>query len=225
MTNTFGITARAFRFYDDGTEAGASALANENTNYTTDIATKVQLVLRYGVQESGAGSASGATTDDYQLQYSKNGGAYTSITTSSTNIKAFASADLTDAGTTTSRLSAGTGSFVAGEISEAGLITDRQLTANNYSDYVYTIEVVPADVVATDYFDFRVLRNGGVFNTYSVTPRLTISNSAVFGITASKFRFYADGTENGASALANEDTNYTADIASTYQLVLRYGVQ
>jgi len=134
------------------------------------------VVLRYGVQESGAGSASGVSTDDYQLQYSLNGGAFTNVTGSSVVVKGFDSASLTDAAATTSRLSAGTGSFVAGEICEAdGLLTDWQLTANNYSDLLFAITIVAADVKSGDRITFRVLRNAGIFNTYSVTPVLHVS--------------------------------------------------
>lgn len=172
MSNVFACTARAFQFYADGTEAGAAALAAENAALGCRATSNVQLVLRYGIQESGAGSISGATTDDYQLQVSKNGGAYASVTTTSSNVKAWASANLTDAGTTTQRLTAGTGAFVAGEISETGLVTDRQLTANNFTEMLYTIEIVAADVADGDRLDFRVLLNGAVFASYTVTPRI-----------------------------------------------------
>lgn len=173
MTNTFGITARAFRWYEDGTESGATAIAAENANIDR-IESLPNLVLRYGVQESGAGSASGASTDDYQLQYSLNGGAYTNVTTSSSVCRGFGSSNLTDAGSTTQRLTSGTGSFIAGEISEDGLLDDWQLTANNFSELLYTVAIQTGDTAPDNTIDFRVLRNGGVFNTYSVTPRITI---------------------------------------------------
>jgi hypothetical protein len=179
MSNVFGITAYAFRFYEDGTETGSTAIANESTNITRMVAADSNLQLRYGVQESGSGSAAGATTDDYQLQYELNdSGSWVSVTGASTVVKAYPSSSLTDAAATTSRLSAGTGSFVAGEIDEAdGLITDWQLTANNYSDLLYSITVVAADVTESDTLDFRVLRNGAIFNTYSVTPRITVTKT------------------------------------------------
>jgi len=175
VSNVFGITARAFRFYEDGTEAGSTAIAAENTNITRDVAAgNSALQLRYGVQESGSGSASGATTDDYQLQVSKNAGAYANVAAASSNVRAFPTANLTDAAATTQRLSAGSGAFIAGEIDEAdGIVTDWQLTANNFSELLYSVELVAADLAHNDTLDFRVLRNGAVFNTYSVTPRVT----------------------------------------------------
>jgi len=40
------------------------------------------------------------------------------------------------------------------------------------------------------------------------------------------FRFYADGTENGSSALANQNTNYTADLSGgDFNVGLRVGLQ
>ncbi len=176
MTNVFGITARAYQWYEDGTEAGAAALASENTSYDLLVISDAPIVLRYGVQESGSGSASGASTDDYQLQYSLNGGAFTNVTAASTVVQGFTSANLTDAAATTQRLSAGTGSFVAGEIAETdGLLTDWALTANNFSELLFAIQVLAADTAEDDSITFRVLRNGAVFNTYSVTPTLTVT--------------------------------------------------
>ena len=69
----------------------------------------------------------------------------------------------------------GSGAFVAGEISEVGLVTDRQLTANNFTEMLYTLTLVAADLADGDTLDFRVLLNGATTNvTYSVTPRITV---------------------------------------------------
>lgn len=181
MTNVFALTQRAYRWYnDDGSESAGTAAAAENTALTVKPNGTKQYILRVGLAETGAGSIAGATTDDYQLQRSYDGGAYANVTTSSTVVKGFNSTNLTDAGTTTNRasdaLSDGGGSFVAGEIAENGLITDRQITANNFTEFIYTVEVVPADVADGKNIDFRILLNGATTNmTYTVTPRITIS--------------------------------------------------
>lgn len=220
MTNTFGITARAYRWYGDGTETGATALAAENTQYTALVLADFPTVLRYGVQESGTGSASGASTDDYQLQYSLNGGAFTNVTSSSTVVQGFTSADLTDAAGTTQRLSAGTGSFITGEIAETdGLLTDWQLTANNHSELLFAIQVMAADTAESDVITFRVLRNGGVFNTYSVTPQITVTTLQQYVLTADSGTFAMTGTSanlewnrlvaaaSGSFSMAGTDAN------------------
>lgn len=172
----FALTQRAFRFYEDGAENSSVAIVAENTNLTRLTLTNSVIQLRIGLQESGSGSFGGATTDDFQLQYSKNAGAFTNVTNASTNVRGFNSASLTDAGTTTNRLSVGTGSFVAGEISEVGLVTDRQVTANNFTEMLYSLELVAADLANGNTLDFRLLLNGATM-TYSVTPRITISKA------------------------------------------------
>lgn len=215
MTNTFGITARAVRWYADGSENAATALSSEGTtgtlSYTIFAGVNAVAVLRYGVQESGAGTAAGATTDDYQLQYSKNGGAFTNVTGASSNVRGFASSNLADAGSTTQQLSSGTGSFVAGEISEDGLLDDWQLTANDFSELLFAVEVVAADVAEGNTLDFRVLRNGSVFNTYSVTPRLTVTK---IGSASGSASIVATGSGAGASTAASSGSSAIAITAS-----------
>lgn len=164
----------AFRFYEDGSEDGSSATAAQDTNISRDVAPgNSSLQLRVRIQEIN--TLSGAATDDYQLQYSKNAGAYTNVTGASANVLGFNSASLTDGGATTNRLTAGAGSFVAGVISEDGLADNHQITASNYTEYVYSLTLVSADLANGDTLDFRVLRNGAAIAAYSVTPRITAS--------------------------------------------------
>lgn len=169
-----------FRFYEDGSEDGSTPIANENTNITRTITSDSNLHLRVLIQESGGGT-SGATSDDWQLQYEKNdSGSWVNVTTTSACIKGYNSSSLTDAAVTTNRstngISDGSGSFVAGEISETGLITDRQLTLSNFTEFLYSLTVVASEVVNGDTYDFRVLWKGGTF-TYNVTPRITIAKA------------------------------------------------
>lgn len=172
-----GYDQKRFRFYnDDGSEAANTAIAAEDTNISPNVYSDANVVLRILIQESGG--IGGASTDDWRLQYSKNSGAYTDVTGSSSNVKGFNSSNLTDGGATTNRLTAGTGSFVAGLISEDGLADNLDITANNYSELVYTLTVIAADVVATDTLDFRVLQNAGVLSTYTIYPRITVTVTA-----------------------------------------------
>lgn len=188
MSSIFALTQAAYRWYEDGTEAGGVALAAQSTAPTVNVFSgNVDLVLRVLLNETGAGSISGAATDDYQLQYSKNGGAFTNVTTSSSNAVAWASGNLTDGGATTQRLTGGGGSFVAGEVSEDGLVDDRQLTANNNTEHVYTVRFVSADLANGDVMTFRVLLNGATTNvTYTVTPTLNVVKVAPVSITPSR---------------------------------------
>lgn len=99
--------------------------------------------------------------------------------TGSPQVLGYNSASLTDAAATTNRLGAGTGSFVAGEISESGLVTDHAITASNYTEYLYSLTLVSAELANNDTIDFRVLKNGlSTELTYTVTPRITVSKTA-----------------------------------------------
>ena len=166
-----------FRFYEDGTESGSTAIAAQNTNITRDAASNSNLLLRISVTESDG--VSGAATDDWQLQYSLNGGSYTNITTSSSVVKGFDSTNLTDGGATTQRLSSNGVTWIAGKIAEDGLVDNHQLTSLNATEYLFTLTIISADVSHNNTIDFRLLLNGSTFTslggTYAVTPRITIS--------------------------------------------------
>jgi len=179
----FAVTQQRFRFYnDDGSITTATAAAAENANLSiTDGGGNKSYHLLIQMQETGG--TSGATTDDWQLQYSKNAGAWTNVTTTSSNVKAFDSANLTDGGSIATgdfRLTAGTGTAQAGEISEDGLLDDFIVRSTQYNEILFTIQTVDTDLAATDTLDFRVLLNGATTGvTYSVTPRIT-NNAGAF---------------------------------------------
>lgn len=70
------------------------------------------------------------------------------------------------------------GNFVAGKISEDGLVDNVQITANNYTELLYSLTIDSDAVDDGDTLDFRVLRNGAVLDTYTVTPRITIEEGS-----------------------------------------------
>ena len=152
----------------------------EALDITRDVSggdSNVQLRMR--LQET-AGSI-GSATDDYQLQVSKNGGAYASVDTA--EVLGFNSASLTDGNATTNRLGSGSGSFVAGKISEDGLVDNLQITASNYTELLYSLTIESTAVADNDTLDFRVLRNGTTTGlTYTLTPRITIEESTTSAV-------------------------------------------
>lgn len=93
-------------------------------------------------------------------------------------VQGYSSANLTDGGSTTNRLGSGSGSFVAGLVSEGGNASNLQITASNYSELLYSLTVKSTAVSAADTLDFRVLRNGSALNSYTLTPRITIASAA-----------------------------------------------
>ena len=181
----FTPVANAFRFYSDGTEDGSSPLAAQNTNITVNVDGGDQKVhLRYRVDETGG--ASGATTDDYNIRRDPPGAeGFGGITSASTYIKIDTASSLTDGSDTTNRATngisdPGTGSFVAGEQVENifGTASDRQLTANNFTEHVWALVVIAADVNNGDVIDFDMTLNAGAPGmTNNVTPRITIQKT------------------------------------------------
>ncbi len=205
------LTQAAFGFYEDGTESASTAIAAQDTNISRDVAPgNSVLQLRLRLQETNG--ASGAATDDYQLQYSKNGGAYTNVTGASANVRGFNSASLADGGATTNRLTGGSGTFLAGVISEDGLADNHQITRSRYTEYLYSLTLISADLANNNTLDFRVLRNGATINSYSVTPRINVAKPVIPG------RFNA--VEPGGDALTGiiktkiAATNFSLDIAA-----------
>jgi hypothetical protein len=93
-------------------------------------------------------------------------------------VEIFDSANLTEGQTTTNRLGAGTGSFIAGKVSEDGEVNDLAITASDYTELLYAVKLKAANLVNNDTLDFRVYRNGTAVNTYPVTPRITITGVA-----------------------------------------------
>lgn len=75
------------------------------------------------------------------------------------------------------------GTFIAGEISEDGLVDDYTHTANDYTEHLYSLTVVSSAVSNNDTLDFRVLKNGSALTTYNVTPRITVSKSSSVSVT------------------------------------------
>lgn len=169
--------AAAFRFYDDDAgEAASSPLGNQDANVSINVSSgNVAFQLRYRVQNAAA--VNGATTDDYTLQRSHQGGAYSTVN-GSTVITASASGLTNDNATTnraTNGITDGTGSFVAGEQCTDGSLDNHQLTASNFTEHVWGCTVVAADVANGDTIDFRIAFNGGSPGmTNSVTPRITV---------------------------------------------------
>ncbi len=191
MTSAFIPGAAAFRFYEDGTESGSSAIAAQDVNLTArDVNSDSQVHLRYRLDEVGSGNVDGATTDDYALEFERNGtGGFSAVTTSSSFVQVDTGSTLSDGSATTDRategISAGIGAFLAGEQEDGnGEITDHQLLGNQHTEHVWALLLISANLVDTDFLDFRVtLNGGGPGMTNSITPRITVSKGTVHTFT------------------------------------------
>jgi hypothetical protein len=183
MSNKFVATLQNYRWYEDGTEAASTALELENISHDRTITADSQVQLRVMIEETGSGSVDGATTDDWTIEYRKNGGgSWVPVTTATSNVKIDTGASLTDAAATTNRasngVSDGSGSFVAGEqvggSGADGEVTDFQLTANNFTEFVFGLVLVNADLADSDSLTFRIALNGSNI-TSTNTPTITIT--------------------------------------------------
>lgn len=167
MSAMFTLAQTAYAFYLDGTEAGSVQIGATTTALERHADSNTVILLRVRLTESGG--AAGATTDDFQLQFDKNAsGSWTSVTSGSSSVRGYASANLTDGGATTARISG-----AAGEIAEDGLVDDFQVLASTSPELLYSLELVAADLASGDALTFRVLYKGATF-TYTVTPSLTV---------------------------------------------------
>lgn len=118
-----------------------------------------------------------ASTDDWKLQCSRNGGAYFDVNSSSTYVQSVAPGTLTNQGATTNKLSSPGGgwAFVAGRQCTDGQADDTQVDFAKFTEHLYAIKLIFANLSHGDTLDFRVRYNGSAFAVYSVTPRITVS--------------------------------------------------
>jgi len=130
--------------------------------------------IRFVLSNTGSGATNNGS---YQIFVSKNGGSYTQVTTSSSNVRnadASTVADAQSISTGNFLLTAGSGTAQAGEYDENGTTT-LTLTNGNYTELEFGLTIVAADVAHGNTLDFRVYVNGAAIDTYSYTPRITVS--------------------------------------------------
>lgn len=192
---------------DDGSETTATWKVAENTG-PGNLALDTNHRLRFVVDETGG---VGAVADlQLQLQYRKNGGAYTNVNASSSNVRSSASTQFAEEAATTRQLSSGTGTFVAGAMDEdeglAGEGNQIDLAAGNLTEVEYCFQLRSADLVGGDTLDFRLVKPGAVvLDAYTQTPSLTI-----VGITLTQegYRFRED-SGNGENSSRWSDLENT----------------
>ena len=184
--NAFTPAFQHFRFYADGTESGSSPYggAAEDANVTVDVSSgDVQIQLRLMIEETG-GDTNGSSSDNWALLYDIDGAAtFAGIYGATHELEHDAGSTLTDDAATTNRatngLTDGAGTFVAGRQETNGQINNHQITAGDYTEHVYGLLVLAANVNNGTTLDFEFALNGGSPGmTNNVTPRITIVKSA-----------------------------------------------
>ncbi len=182
MSDKFVPTFAAFRLYEDGTESGSSPIEAQDTDTTgRDVSSDSQVQLRVRLDETGAGTVDGETTDDWRLEYRLNGGgSWVAITGSSAAVQSDTTgSSLSDGSATTDRstngISAGTGSFIAGEQEHGnGGLDNHQLTGDNHTEHVWGLLLISAGLANNDALTFRVTLNGSNIAA-DVVPSITVS--------------------------------------------------
>ncbi len=174
--DTSVIVQGHYRFRTDagGVDAAPTWGAAEDTTYLPDV--NATFRLRFVLSNTG-GNATDA--DLWQIYASKNGGAYAAVTTSTASVKsadAGSSADNTSL--TTQRLTSGSGTFANGQYDESGATSGLVITNGTFTELEFGLDLVASDLTAGDTLDFRVYRNGVAIDTYSVTPRITVADTA-----------------------------------------------
>ena len=141
---------------------------------------------------------------------------YTRAAVAPTTVVGFNSSFINNGEWTTPRLTAGSGTFNEGRVSEGGRVFGGSFGwgANNYTELVYSLRVKQANVTNGDTLRFRVLRNGATTGlTYTQTPTINVTQTLP-AVTQAAYRFYADGTEAGSTAVAAQGSSYTADVTT-----------
>lgn len=158
-----GIVVPGFAWVEEAAPPGGGPALNEDIVQQVDAPFRV----RFEVQNTGLSQADLG----YELQFSQNGGTWTTITTS-TPLKASASPNFADDDPTTNLLPSGTGTFSAGVGKE-----DEAATPNIVVDGGDHTEIEWALVIdsaaAGDTFDLRLKRTDGETMTYTEIPRVT----------------------------------------------------
>lgn len=190
--DVFALTQVAFRGRNDnGNETTASWKANINTNWNQPVDTKFR--VRFGIQESGAGTASGTLTG--QLQYQLAGGGWNNVTTSSSVCRAVASGDAGgpyDGTATTEQLNQSQ-PFKAGSISEDGLAGAVSLAGDDETELEYVLTIQSADVTNGQALELRV-NDGTTTPTWTQIPSITIQEVTNYTLTADGGTFAMTGT-------------------------------
>jgi len=166
------FTQVAFRYRDDdGSESAATWRQNINTNDTLTIDTTYR--MRIGVQGTHVGSGSSDLVAGFQ--YNVDAAGWNNITTSSSNVKAVASADtswtINDDDSTTEQL-AQSQTFVAGKMDETGTCTAVSISETEESEWELVFQLV-SPLAGGEAVQIKIVDSGSDLFAYTLTPSIT----------------------------------------------------
>ena len=155
-----------FKIYQDDAGLNSATQYNiEDANYNVPISTNFR--IRFEVANTG-GIAANITR---RLEFKEGSGSWTQITADSNNIRLQDSTNFTDAGATTTRLTA-TGTFTAGQGKDTGSDTSQiSLTNAYYTEDEYSLRFQTG--ASGNTYQLRITNAGVALDTYSQTPSIT----------------------------------------------------
>lgn len=159
---------------DDGSESAATwkAVVNTNWNQTPDENFRIRFLIKelFG----------GDTGVGFKVQYNKLSGGWNDVTTSSSNVKMSASANLTEGNNTTQQIGGGTYlTNNSGQEDGDGTTPYAGSYKNKEWELEFCCQVIDADTADTDTIQLRVVDSGGMaLNGYTNTPTLTVQDAA-----------------------------------------------
>ena len=212
---------------DDGSETGATWFAAEDTDPVT---LEVDTIYRVRVVIQEIGGASGSNT--YQLQYNNTTQAtgFTDVTTTSSHIRAVASADtswtINDGDATTDQIG-GTGGFVAGEMAEDGATNSAtSFAASEHTEHEFVFQIQSADVADEDNIDLRVVNGMGQVLSGSHVPSITVNEvGGAATYDQDDFRFRPSDADPAINANAGGDWEAGIDVDASLEPDLLFRIR
>ncbi|MBW1942617.1 MAG: hypothetical protein JRJ51_07265 [Deltaproteobacteria bacterium] len=179
--------------------------AAKNVDASIDVDTIFRVRIRF---KETAGAR--ADSDRFGIWASKNGGAYTDVTSTTSGLEIEPSAQFNDGSSTTELLSGDGGTWSAGKGIETYSGAADKGFGLEVTEYEYSLIIDSADVVNGDYFDVRVYKDGTALDTYTQVPRITV----VEGGSGTEYFQTVSATVTVTAALAT-NTFWTKVIAAT----------
>ncbi len=219
---TFTLTQVAHRFRaDDGSETSATWLATQNSAWNATITADTRFRLRFEVNEVGAASG----TFDGVLQYSINGSAFVTADLSTNGVRLEASPNITDGVATTNQLTAGTGTFRAGQVRESVTAASATMVGSDHTEVEFVAALHYGFLNSGDVVTFRVVNSGATFtqnNTPTINITKTFNNPPTVVTNTTDATAFGDTTpvlEGTATDPTPNDVQYGLhlDTASTFQ--------
>jgi len=160
-----------FRFRTDAETVDATPTWGSTEDQATYIpALDTAFRVRFTVENTGTTNMRSSRS----LYYSLNGGAYVSVTTTSSVVRAVdAGASADGDAIATQRLTSATGTWVNGEYDESGATSNFNLVDGNFTEFEYGIQVISADVSEGSNVALRIYNSSSPMDNYAKTPLMT----------------------------------------------------